>query len=106
MKKKEILPPAATQMDTEDIMLSEISKPPAAYLHVQEEAKTNLQKQRGEVVSGAEGGETGSCYLTCVNFQLCLMKTLFAIMFLKFYLAADCKLIKKELGRAQEAFSV
>ena len=57
------------------------------------------------MVSGAEGGETGSCYLTCVNFQLCLMKTL-AIMFLKFYLAADCKLINKELGRAQEAFSV
>ena len=104
MKKKGILPSAATQTHTEDVMLREISESPAANLHVQKEAKTNLQKQGGQAVSGAEGGETGSCYLSCVSFQLGLMKIFLAIMFLKFYLAADCKLSKKELGRAPVAF--
>ena len=104
MKKKGILPSAATQMHAEDIMLGEISESPAANLHIQEEVKTNLQKQRGQAVSGAEGGETGSCYLSCVSFQLGLMKIFLAIMFLKFYLATNSKLSKKELGRAPVDF--
>ena len=104
MRKKATLPSATTQVYTEDVMLREISKSPAANLHVQEEARTDLQKQRGQVVSGAEGRETGSCYLTCVNFQLRLMKIFLPIMFLKFHLVAHYKLSKKELGRAPVAF--